>query len=130
MPNCFQLLRDGAAVPLSEIDEEMCRHFEEHCDPEVYFRDWYSSIGYDLAMGRSFEQIEAIYASPEWAEFGLLPIAQWLRANFTPRSWHERRRAQCDEYTKTTAGHDRPCRLNMDHDGTGDHEPVEQGDSA
>lgn len=91
MPNCFQLLRDGAAVPLSEIDQEMCRHFEEHCDPEVYFRDWYSSIGYDLAMGRSFEQIEAIYAIPEWAESGLLPVVQWLRANFTPSSWYERR---------------------------------------
>ncbi len=89
MPNCFQLLRDGAAVPLSEIDEEMCRHLGEPCDPNRYFREWYDLIGYDLAMGRSFEQIETIYASPEWAESGLLPVVQWLRANFTPRSWYE-----------------------------------------
>ena len=91
MPNCFQLLRGDVAVPLSEIDEEMCRHFGEPCDSNRYFREWHDLIGYDLAMGRSFEQIEATYAGPKWADSGLLPIAQWLRANFTPRSWYERR---------------------------------------
>lgn len=89
MPNCFQLTRNGEAVPLAKIDEEMCRHFNAPCDPDRYFREWYGSIGYDLAMGRSFEEIKTLYGAPEYAEFGLVPIAEWLEANFKPRSWYE-----------------------------------------
>jgi hypothetical protein len=89
MPNCFQLIRNGEAVPLLTIDAEMCRHFEEPCDPDRYFREWYGCIGYDLARGRSFEEIKAIYAAPEYAESGLLPVAEWLDANFAPQSWYE-----------------------------------------
>jgi hypothetical protein len=87
MPSCFQLLRNGTAVPLTEIDEEMCRHFGEPCDPKRWFREWYDCIGYDLSMGRTFEDIAKTYAAPEYAD--LLDVAQWLAANFTPRSWYE-----------------------------------------
>ena len=90
MPNCFQLLRNGEAVSLTEIDKEMCLYFEEPCDPDRYFREWYNCIGFDLAMGRSFEEIRTIYAGAEWMDAGLLPIAEWLAANFTPRSWYAR----------------------------------------
>jgi hypothetical protein len=89
VPNGFQLTRGGVAVPLAEVDEEMCRHFEEPCDPVRYFRAWYDCIGYDLAMGRSFEEIKTIYGAPEYADSGLLAVAEWLQANFSPRSWYE-----------------------------------------
>lgn len=89
MPNCLKLLRDGIAVPLVQIDEEMCRHFGEPIHPRLYFRAWYECIGWNLAMGRSFEEIRAIYADPEWADSGLSAVAQWLEAHFTPQSWHE-----------------------------------------
>lgn len=89
MPNCFQLTRGGVAVPLATIDEEMCRHFDEPCDPDRYFRAWYACIGWDLAMGRSFEEIKKIYAGPEYDGSGLLAVAEWLEANFAPRSWYE-----------------------------------------
>ena len=89
MPNCFKLIRNGEAVPLVKIDEEMCLHFQEPCNEDRYFREWYGCIGYDLAMGHSFEKIKATYAAPEYAEFGLLAVAEWLEANFTPQSWYE-----------------------------------------
>ena len=97
MPNCFQLFRNGQSphngepVALSQVDEEICAHFNEPCHPVRYFRVWYDTIGYDLAAGQSWEQIRAKYTSPEWAESGLLPVAEWLSANFTPRSWYELR---------------------------------------
>jgi hypothetical protein len=89
MPNCFQLIRDGEAVPLVKVDEEMCQHFGAVCDADVYFRAWYNTIGYDLAMGRSFLEIEEIYASPPWEGSGLTEVARWMSANFSSRSWYE-----------------------------------------
>ena len=91
MPNCFQLIRNGKAVPLVKIDEEMCLHFGEPCDPDRYFRCWYDCIGYDLAAGRSFEEIKVTYAAPTWDDSGLLPIVEWLESNFSSRSWYEPR---------------------------------------
>lgn len=87
MPSCFQLLRDGVAVPLVQIDEEMCRHFEAPCHPTRYYESWYDAIGYELAMGRSFEQIRVTLA--EYPQ--LVEIANWLDHQFTVSSWHERK---------------------------------------
>ncbi len=91
MPRCFQLLRDGAAVPLAQIDEEMCRHFGAACDADRYFHGWYDAIGYDLAAGDSFDQIRARYQEALWQEADpvLAQIAAWLAENFTARSWWE-----------------------------------------
>jgi hypothetical protein len=70
MPNCFQLCRDGQAVALQQIDEEMCNHFNAPCDPVRWFRGWYDFIGFDLATGRDFAQIRAIYeADPDLSDF-------------------------------------------------------------
>jgi hypothetical protein len=85
MPNCFQLLRGGAAVPLSDVDEEMCRHFDAPCDAKHYFEDWYDVIGFDLAGGRSFAEIRATHAEHPV----LVQVTDWLEANFTVRSWYE-----------------------------------------
>jgi hypothetical protein len=85
MPNCFQLLRAGVAVPLHAVDEEMCRHFEAPCDPDYFFEGWYGTIGFDLAKGDSFAVIRATYA----AHPALVQVADWLEANFTVRSWYE-----------------------------------------
>jgi hypothetical protein len=50
-------LRDGKAIPLSSIDEEMCRHFDVSPDPGCYFSLWYDVIGYRLATGNSWDEI-------------------------------------------------------------------------
>ena len=91
MPNCFQLLRGGVAVPLDKVDEEMCRHFGRPCDPERYFESWYDIIGRKLAMGERWDEIGATIAE-HYAEFPILAqIASWLEANFETRSWYERK---------------------------------------
>lgn len=85
MPSCFQLMRNGAAVPLNQIDEEMCRHFEVACHPVRYFEGWYDTIGFLLATGKTFDQIRVTYAD----EPILVKIVDWLKANFESNSWHE-----------------------------------------
>lgn len=87
MPNCFQLLRDGVAVPLVQIDEEMCRHFGATCHPIRYYESWYDAIGYELAMGRSFEQIKVTLV--EYPQ--LVEIINWLEQRYTVNAWHERK---------------------------------------
>jgi hypothetical protein len=87
MPNCFQLLRDGAAVPLNEIDAEMCRHFNVPCHSTLYYEAWYDTVGHDLAAGQSFDQIRSTYADfPR-----LVEVASWIEKHFTVRSWYERK---------------------------------------
>ena len=85
MPNCFQLLRGGIAVPLNEVDEEMCRHFGAPCHPDDYYEFWYDTIGFGLASGRSFDEIRSTFSDfPKVVE-----AANWIEANFTARSWYE-----------------------------------------
>jgi hypothetical protein len=84
VPNCFQLLRNGEAVSLNVVDEEMCRYFEAPCDPERYYAEWYLNVGWDLAMGESFVEIRAKYEDGT----DLARVVDWLAANFTARSWY------------------------------------------
>ena len=89
MPQCFQLLRDGKAVPLSSIDEEMCRHFDVTPDPVRYFSLWYDVIGYQLATGNSWDEIRKLLEK-DYADLPILvQISDWLQANFEVRSWYE-----------------------------------------
>lgn len=85
MPNCFQLMRDGAAVSLSQVDEEMCRHFKAECHSTRYFEGWYDTIGFFLATGKTFDQIRGIYTDVPI----LIEIAGWLEVNFEPNHWYE-----------------------------------------
>lgn len=89
MPQCFQLLRDGKAIPLSSIDEEMCRHFDVTPDPGCYFSLWYDVIGYQLATGNSWDEIRKLLEK-DYADLPILvQISDWLQANFEVRSWYE-----------------------------------------
>jgi hypothetical protein len=91
MPQCFQLLRDGEAVPLASIDEEMCRHFVVTCDTVRYFSSWYDVIGFELSMGRSWSEIRD-FLDKYYTDLPILQqISDWLQANFEVRSWYEPR---------------------------------------
>jgi hypothetical protein len=91
MPQCFQLLRDGKAVPLSSIDEEMCRHFDVPLDPVRYFSMWYDVIGYQLAMGNSWDAVRT-FIDNSYSDLPILmQISDWLQANFEVRHWYEQR---------------------------------------
>ena len=90
MPNCFQLLRDGVAVPLATIDEEMCLHFGVECHRSRYFNSWFDIIGYDLAKGLTFNEIKTSLASASYDNLStLVQIAEWLEARFTANAWAE-----------------------------------------
>lgn len=90
MPNCFQLLRDDAPVSLNAIDEELCRHFGADCHPKHYYKNWYDIIGYDLAMGRTFDEIKHLLTIAGYDDVPtLVQIIEWLESRFTARSWVE-----------------------------------------
>ena len=106
MPNCFTLTRrsnlEAGPVPLNTIDAEMCQFFNEPVDPKRWYQNWYNTIGFDLAMGNSFEQIRADYLADRVADdqsafdawTKLIEIVDWLEANFTADAWYETKRSQ------------------------------------
>ena len=104
MPACFQLIRKGetAPVPLMKIDEEMCAHFKARVDANRYYGEWYNTIGFSLAMGKTFAQLheQAVeLAKPrpdDDADTDLsyvtmqLRIIEWLMANFDSNAFYSR----------------------------------------
>lgn len=105
MPVCFQLYdktRPGEGpVTLQEIDRLMCEHFEQPCDPIKYLNGWYDSIGFRLALGKSFEEIrgqfdgyileEKARGNPnQGVEFyeNSLRILAWLEERYTTNSFY------------------------------------------
>lgn len=87
MPNCFQLTRKGEKEPspLLTIDKEMCDHFGEECDPKLWFRNWYNTIGFLLATGSDWAKIRETYDdSPH-----MLEVIEYLEANYTFDAWAE-----------------------------------------
>jgi hypothetical protein len=89
---------EAGPVKFSQIDEEMCRHFEQPVDEKRYLGGWYDSIGFRLALGKSFEQIRAEFRGyvdeeKETSNFyvTMLKMLDWLDENYTPDSWREGR---------------------------------------
>lgn len=99
MPNCFSLTRlsspGNGPVPLVQIDEEMCKHFNVKPDPVKYYAYWYDYVGFPLAMGKTFADIreqfkkDAKEQGPQEAAYWerLIAIVDWLDANFTVDAW-------------------------------------------
>lgn len=92
MPNYFTLTRkndlDAGPVKLSLIDEELCAAFNEPIHKKDYFCDWYNSIGFRLACGKSFaEIIEEFEGYSEEYYVWAIHIAKWLDENFTKNAW-------------------------------------------
>lgn len=101
MPNCLQLTRlsnqEAGPVVLQEIDHEICQWFLRPTDEEKWFFDWYNCIGFRLAMGKTFAEVEAQF--DEYIadrEDGIKPyyammksIVGFLEERFTPNAWAE-----------------------------------------
>ena len=76
-------------MPLIQIDEEMCRRFDQPCHSRWWFMSWYDIIGFELARGRSFDEVRR-YLAESYADTPLIvEIANWLEANFSVRHWVE-----------------------------------------
>lgn len=96
MPNRFTLTRksdpNAGPVPLRKVDEEICAMMGVPVHPRLYHLDWYGTIGFALAMGDTFEKIQADIVKGDWVPMGpLLHIATWLDENFVANAWVERK---------------------------------------
>lgn len=110
MPNCFQLTRksDLATNPkaqperLNKIDEELCVMLGVEPSDTFYVACWFDTIGWDLAMGRSFVQILMRLDEDVWSQFTdeqcdkfgiprrpLTKCCEYLAQHFTPDAWVE-----------------------------------------
>lgn len=91
MPNCFTLTRksdvQAGPVTLSVIDEEMCAYFGEPVHSEYWCRGWYNSIGLLLSLGKNWDEIREIYEEPDFQH--LIPVIDFLEANFTTDAWYQ-----------------------------------------
>jgi len=89
MPNCFSLTRksnpEAGPVKLTLIDEELCSHLGVEVHPEYWVHGWYNSIGLMLAMGKSWDECREIFKDSDV----LLPIIDYLEANFITDAWAE-----------------------------------------
>ena len=84
MPNCFQLLRNGNAVSLQQIDDEMRIAFNAPSSDSEWYLGWYDVIGLYLACGKDWDWIEQHLSDSR------IPVAKWLRENFQVACWAER----------------------------------------
>lgn len=103
MPNCFQLTRKGETKPvvLQALDEELCKHFQAECHPKWWYNAWYDCIGFMLATGKTFDQIEVLLngwiaeaihkGSHNLAEADrrMREINSYLREHYTSDAWAE-----------------------------------------
>jgi len=99
MPVCFQLYPKGAQEPekLQIVDDKMREAFEQPSDPDNWLGGWYDSIGFRLAMGKTFEEIrtrfEAYIAEGNAVSYYTmaLELLTWLEEHYTVDSWREMR---------------------------------------
>ena len=90
MPACFSLTKKGNSEPskFSDIDAELCSHFNQPCDPVKYLAGWYDAIGLSIALGQSIDQIITRYENTEYT--GLYFIAMYLKEHYVPDTWYSR----------------------------------------
>lgn len=101
MPNCFQLFPKSDpknAVVLAKLDDEICVHFGVTPHPTQYYCAWFDIIGFDLAAGKSFDELKKRYHEyvaekehPEDKAFWQrqIEIADYIDANYTPNAWYQ-----------------------------------------
>lgn len=87
MPNYFRLISKETkrTVSLLKIDEELCELLNVPCDPMEYVHRWYDTIGFGLAMGKTFEQLKDIYKGLP----NTIKIIEYLEAHYTSDAWAE-----------------------------------------
>jgi hypothetical protein len=97
MPNCFTLTRKGETKPasLNGIDEELCQHLGVPVHPTRYLAEWFNTIGFAYACGKTMDQVVTIYrdyynAGAEEEDRQRLEIAEYLREHYTTDTWCER----------------------------------------
>lgn len=85
---CFQLTRKSnlgsGPVQLTVIDEEICKHLGLPVHPVNYCHNWYNTIGFGLACGKSFDRLREVFKS----DLRSIEIINYLDANFTTNAFY------------------------------------------
>lgn len=100
MPAYFQLISKTTQkpVPFAEIDDELCKAMGVEPHDTDFLRSWYDIIGLRLALGRSFEEIQAEFeerkasaADNDNSEFwtDMNKILQYIRENYDSTAWYQ-----------------------------------------
>jgi len=89
MPNYFTLTRksniEAGPVNFATIDEEICAHLGVEVDNVHWYAGWYDNIGLMLAIGKSWNEMREIFKDSD----ALLPVIDFLEANFTANAWYQ-----------------------------------------
>lgn len=97
MAACFQLIKKGTEEPalLNSIDEELCAHFNVPVHPNDWYKNWYNTIGFRLALGKTFDEIKPElqklaeeYPDSECPQ--LVLIVDYLQEHYESTNWSER----------------------------------------
>ena len=82
MANYIKLLDKGTqdVVSFIDIDEEMCRHFGVVPDEIDYYRDWYNTLAFSLACGKTYDQLRR-----DWP--GMIDIIDYLETKYIPYAY-------------------------------------------
>jgi hypothetical protein len=88
MPACFALTRKGESSPahIPSIDDAMRVHFGAPPHETEWYLGWYDILGLAFAMGASMSDVRD--TAIEWYPH-LVPVAEWLDANYTVEAWTE-----------------------------------------
>lgn len=79
----IQFLRDGAAVPLCKVDEEICNMLHVDVHERNWVHGWFDTVGLMLALGKSFAEVREIFEGDETFQ----QIIAYLEDNFQVDAW-------------------------------------------
>ena len=100
MPNCIQFTKKGSDRPISmnKLDEEICGVLGVEVHPTAYVVMWFDRIAGRLAVGASWEDIEATFKremteaeDEEEVEYRMAQLSalNYLRENYQHSAWYE-----------------------------------------
>ena len=94
MPNCFTFTRKSnpneGPASLVNIDLEMCEAFGVTVHPVKFYCDWVDLVGLEVACGRTLMQVREKFAALSHSYINLIPVIEWLDANFTTDAFVQR----------------------------------------
>lgn len=104
MAVCFQLFRKSTGegpLPLTLVDEEICKEFKAIPHPVRYFKGWFDCVGFGLACGKTYQQIRSqqedylrldlAAGRTDWwmLDVANLSIIRFMEANYMSNSWSQ-----------------------------------------
>jgi hypothetical protein len=102
MPACFQLIdrQTGQPAIFQQIDDKMRESFGAPPNDKEYMNGWYDSIGFRLALGKTWNDIRDEFELEYRSDVNsgrersiyprLISITNWLEDHYESSSWYQR----------------------------------------